>query len=53
VDDFWLPAENHSESVIRLGGTATLSIEYRDYRIVEATPLNQTEAQTMATAKPH
>jgi len=54
VDDFWLPAENHSESVIRLGGTATLSIEYRDYKIVEATPLNQPErAQTMATAKPH
>jgi hypothetical protein len=54
VDDFWLPAENHSESVIRLGGTATLSIEYRDYKIVEATPLNQPErAQTMATTKPH
>jgi hypothetical protein len=54
VDDFWLPAENHSESVIRLGGKATLSIEYRDYKIVEATPLNQPEhAQTMATAKPH
>jgi hypothetical protein len=53
VDDFWLPAENHSESLIRLGGKATLSIEYRDYKIVEATPLNQTEAQTMATAKPH
>jgi hypothetical protein len=54
VDDFWLPAENHSESLIRLGGKATLSIEYRDYKIVEATPLNQPEhAQTMATAKPH
>ena len=54
VDDFWLPAENHSESLIRLGGKATLSIEYRDYKIVEATPLNHPEhAQTMATAKPH
>lgn len=54
VDDFWLPAENHSESVIRLGGKATLSIEYRDYKIVEATPLHQSEtAETMATAKPH
>jgi len=50
VDDFWLPAENHSESLIRLGGKATLSIEYRDYKIVEATPLNQpAHAQTMAT----
>ncbi len=54
VDDFWLPAENHSESLIRLGGKATLSIEYRDYKIVEATPLNQSEhTQTMATAKSH
>jgi hypothetical protein len=54
VDDFWLPAENHSESLIRLGGKATLSIEYRDYKIVEATPLNQPDhAETMATAKPH
>jgi hypothetical protein len=54
VDDFWLPAENHSESLIRLGGKATLSIEYRDYKIVEATPLNQpARAQTMATTKPH
>ncbi len=49
VDDFWLPAENHSESYIRIGGKATLSIEYRDYKIVEALPLNQPEhAQTMA-----
>ena len=36
VNDFWLPAENHTESVIRLGGTAILSIEYRDYRITSA-----------------
>ena len=50
VDDFWLPAENHSESLIRLGGKATLSIEYRDYKIVEATPVNQpAHAQTVAT----
>lgn len=37
VNDFWLPAENHTESIIRLGGTATLSIEYRDYKITRAT----------------
>jgi hypothetical protein len=36
VNDFWLPAENHTESVIRLGGRAILSIEYRDYRITKA-----------------
>jgi len=32
VNEFWLPAENHTESVIRLGGRAILSIEYRDYK---------------------
>ena len=44
VDDFWLPQENHTESLIRLGGKATLSIEYRDYRITSATPLAKTES---------
>jgi outer membrane lipoprotein-sorting protein len=39
VSDFWLPAENHTESVIRLGGRAVLSIEYKDYRITKAAPL--------------
>ena len=43
LNDFWLPAENHTESVIRLGGTATLSIEYRDYKITRATPLAPVE----------
>jgi hypothetical protein len=39
VQDFWLPAENHTESIIRLGGKATLSIEYRDYKITKARAL--------------
>lgn len=38
VNDFWLPAENHTESMIRLGGKATLSIEYQDYRIIKSSP---------------
>src|SRR5262249_14237407 len=33
VGDFWLPAANHTESSVRLGGKAILSIEYRDYVI--------------------
>jgi hypothetical protein len=41
VDDFWLPAENHTESYIRLGGRAILSIEYTDYKITQADPLNR------------
>ena len=45
VGDFWLPAENRTESVIRLGGVAYLSIEYKDYKSLEtkAPP----EAKTM------
>ena len=36
VGDFWLPAENHSKSLIRMGGQAVLSIEYKEYKINEA-----------------
>jgi len=39
VNDFWLPAENHTESVVRLGGRAILSIEYKDYKITRVAPL--------------
>jgi len=33
VGDFWLPTRNESVSYIRLGGRATLTIEYKDYRV--------------------
>ena len=36
VQAFWLPARNESVSYIRLGGRATLTIEYRDYRVTDA-----------------
>jgi|SRR5271165_639605 len=36
VQGFWLPARNESVSYIRLGGRATLTIEYKDYRVVDA-----------------
>ena len=44
VNDFWFPAENRSESSIRLGGKAVLSIEYKDYKIKEAEPLHGVES---------
>ncbi|MGA7892979.1 MAG: hypothetical protein WCA49_07135, partial [Candidatus Sulfotelmatobacter sp.] len=44
VNEFWLPAENHTESTIRLGGVAILSIEYKDYRITKAASLRVGEA---------
>jgi outer membrane lipoprotein-sorting protein len=43
VNDFWLPAWDHTQSEIRLGGEATLSIEYKNYRILRASPLPGTE----------
>jgi hypothetical protein len=41
VNDFWLPAHNHSATDVRLGGHADFSIEYKDYRITSARPLNK------------
>jgi outer membrane lipoprotein-sorting protein len=49
VNDFWLPAENHTESVIRLGGKAILSIEYKDYKITKSTPLRGGETARQAS----
>jgi hypothetical protein len=34
VGDFWVPRRNESVSYIRLGGHATLTIEYQNYRII-------------------
>jgi len=42
VGDFWLPKENISESIIRLGGRATLTIEYQNFDILSARPLSKT-----------
>lgn len=36
VGDFWLPAENHTISSVRLGGRAVLTIQYTDYTVVTA-----------------
>jgi hypothetical protein len=33
LQDFWLPRRNESVSYIRLGGRATLTIEYENYRV--------------------
>jgi hypothetical protein len=36
VDSFWLPTRNESVSYVRLGGRATLTIEYKDYRVTDS-----------------
>jgi hypothetical protein len=33
IGEFWLPASNKSVTNVRLGGTATLNIEYSDYEL--------------------
>jgi hypothetical protein len=50
VQGFWLPLKNESVSYIRLGGRATLTIEYRDYRLIGvshpgAAPAQKTQAK--------
>lgn len=47
VGDFWLPVSNQSNSVIRLGGQAEFTIDYRDYQITSAAPLS-TSTTTVA-----
>jgi len=39
VGDFWLPVSNRSNSVIRLGGQAEFTIDYKDYQITAVTPV--------------
>jgi hypothetical protein len=39
VNEFWLPASNHSVTTVRLGGHADFTIEYKDYHMILATPL--------------
>jgi hypothetical protein len=36
VQDFWLPKRNESVSYIRLGGKAILTIDYKNYRVVDS-----------------
>lgn len=36
--NFWLPAQNRSETKVRIGGTAVLTIDYGSYQIVSNAP---------------
>jgi hypothetical protein len=47
VQDFWLPRRNESISYIRLGGRATLTIEYNNYHVTDSRPSgNETKSST-------
>ena len=50
VQDFWLPASNHSVSSTRLGGHAELTIDYEEYAITDATRVSSLTAPHRFTA---
>jgi hypothetical protein len=45
VGDFWLPAQNESDTEVRIGGHAKLSINYGEYKVVP-------ESNSTANAQP-
>jgi len=45
LGDFWFPSENESTSTMRVSGHAVLSIKYRNYEILTARPLQETDSQ--------
>ena len=54
VDDFWLPASNHSVSSTRLGGHAELTIDYGDYTITDAKRVSGlSAAHSLSSANAH
>jgi len=46
VQDFWLPRRNESISYIRLGGRATLTIDYSNYRISDSPASQDTKSSS-------
>lgn len=48
VNDFWLPGHNRGVTSVRLGGHADLSIEYKDYRVTGASPMNKLSSASEA-----
>ena len=55
VGDFWLPQRNVSESKIRFGGTATLTIDYGSYAFAHpnAPPAQSAIASSQSSPSPH
>ena len=45
---FYLPRENKTVTSVRLGGTATLTIDYESYQVVAAPPLTAAQKGTSA-----
>jgi hypothetical protein len=56
IDDFWLPERNNSNSAIRIGGHAELTIDYQNYKITAADPVGdgptREAAQSLISPRP-
>ncbi len=52
IGDFWLPLENVSESAIRGGGRAVLTIKYQNYEILAARGLKPADPGPSANSFP-
>lgn len=50
--EFWLPEGNVARSHVRIGGDATLTIEYGSYRILAATAVRDVEQMTAGSRPP-
>jgi len=50
--EFWLPEMNRSETKVRFGGSAVLTIDYGTYQFEEPPELNRVEATEVAGRKP-
>jgi len=50
VQNFWLPRRNQSVSYIRLGGRATLTIEYNNYRVTDSRESGNSAKATSSSA---
>jgi len=51
VQNFWLPRRNESVSYIRLGGRATLTIEYKNYRVIDSRLSGESASPSVAGAR--
>ena len=52
VDGFWLPQQNKSVSTIRLGGQATLTIDYKDYKIADGSVARLAQKEAAGNMNP-
>jgi hypothetical protein len=47
IGDFWFPARNRTESQLRFGGWADLTIDYTDYKVTSATARNERDTSAL------